>query len=411
MASKNQILRILLYGFLILFIICCTAFAATPEKLKDSIEQKNLELQEISNQIKETQKELEQTQEEGQTLKKEIGRISSQVNQLNLSIRSSGVMIGKLELEVESLQYDIVDTEERIIINREAIAEVLRQLQQKEGETTLMVFLRNKSLADGIFEIQGLADLNNELSVEIANLRDSKNKLAGALDETDYKKRSTEIESFNLKSKKGIVEDVKEEKQVILSQTKNQEYLYQKQLEELEELQKEISDDIAELEHELRASFDPTLLPLKRPGVLGYPVYDVYITQEYGETSFARRAYKTKFHNGVDFRAPIGTPIVAVDDGKVIAVGNNGRVQYGKYIIIEHNNNLATLYAHLSRQSVNKGYEVKKGEIIGYAGNTGYSFGSHLHFTVYWAPSITFKSFSGAGSVPIGVTINPMDYL
>ena len=102
---------------------------------------------------------------------------------------------------------------------------------------------------------------------------------------------------------------------------------------------------------------------------------------------------------------------MAADDGEVIVVGNNGRVQYGKFILIKHNNNLATLYAHLSRQIVQKGNMIKRGQVIGYSGNTGYSYGPHVHFTVYWEPSVSLKSFSGAGLVPVGVTINPADYL
>lgn len=110
---------------------------------------------------------------------------------------------------------------------------------------------------------------------------------------------------------------------------------------------------------------------------------------------------------------------MAAADGKVIAIGNNdkgtsrwARYQYGKYIVIEHENNLSTLYAHLSRIIVQKGEAVKRGDIIGYSGETGYSYGPHLHFTVYWTPSVQFKSIPpAAGLVPVGVTINPMDYL
>ncbi|NCO89539.1 M23 family metallopeptidase, partial [Candidatus Wolfebacteria bacterium] len=117
------------------------------------------------------------------------------------------------------------------------------------------------------------------------------------------------------------------------------------------------------------------------------------------------------FHNGIDFKASLGTPILAAEDGEVMAVGDNGRVQYGKFILIKHNNNLATLYAHLSRQIVQKGSVIKRGQVIGYSGNTGYSTGPHLHFGVYWALNLKMQSFSGAGLVPVGVTINPANYL
>lgn len=95
----------------------------------------------------------------------------------------------------------------------------------------------------------------------------------------------------------------------------------------------------------------------------------------------------------------------------MIAAGDNGRVQYGRYILVKHNNNLTTLYAHLSRFAVAKGAQVKRGEVIGYSGNTGYAFGPHLHFMVYQSATVQLKSIVGAGLVPVGVTIDPRKYL
>jgi murein DD-endopeptidase MepM/ murein hydrolase activator NlpD len=135
------------------------------------------------------------------------------------------------------------------------------------------------------------------------------------------------------------------------------------------------------------------------------------MTQAYGATKFAQKAYKTKFHNGVDFAVPIGTPVLAAEDGVVLMAGNNGRVQYGKYIVIKHSNGLATLYGHLSRHAVATGSAVKRGDIIGYSGNTGYSTGAHLHFTVYLSSTVQLKAIGGAGVVPVGYTLNPSDYL
>ena len=226
-------------------------------------------------------------------------------------------------------------------------------------------------------------------------------------------KASIQGENLNLKNKKLIAEDQKIERNQLLKNTKNEEKLYQEQLKELEKKQSEIGKAIEEVEAELRRTFDPNLLPIKRPGVLKIPVGQVLISQGYGATSFAEKAYSSKFHNGVDFAAPFGTPVLAARAGKVLAAGDNGRYQYGKYVLLEHDNGLTSLYAHLSRQAVSSGSIVNEGEVIGYVGNTGYSFGHHLHFTIYWSPSVILKDFPTCkcGMVPVGVTINPMDYL
>lgn len=405
------ILTFLIAIFISTFLFLHLIVAAAPPELRDSIEQKSRELQEISGKIKENQKYLEEAQSQSQTLKQEVNKIDYNIKQADLGIRSSEVVVGKLGLEIDFLRYDITDAEKSIISKKEVIAKILQEFQQKDDESFLIVFLKNKSLAESVSEAQNLADLSNGLSIEVIDLLNTKTILADKLKETNDKKEETEIERENLKNKKIILGDLKEDKQVILKQTKNQERVYQKLVSDLEKKQAEIAAEIEKLEEELRIAFDPSILPSKRPKVLSYPVLDTFITQEYGTTAFAQRAYKTKFHNGIDFRAPISTPIYAAEDGKVFSVGDNGRVQYGKFIVIKHNNNLATLYAHLSRQIIGVGAFIKKGDIIGYSGNTGYSTGPHLHFGAYWAPSVTLKSFPGVGLVPVGVTINPADYL
>ncbi len=414
----NLIFRFLIIGLGIFFIshssslITHYSLAATPEELRKSIEQKSQNLQAINSQIQENQQKLEEVQGQKQTLQKELNSADKQINQLGLSIRSSEITIDKLGLEIESLAYNIQSTEGKIENKKEAIAETLREIQKNEGEPPLIIFLKNKTLTESVFNLQSLADLNITLASDIADLKASKIELDESLNETADKKQTKENENIYLKNKKSIVEDVKRGKQVILNETKNKESNYQKILSDLEKKQNAVSDEIEELEDALRRSFDPTLLPLKRPGVLSWPILNPRITQNFGEVS---RLYRGKAHNGMDFGASIGTPTLAADDGEVMTIGNNGRFQYGKYVLIKHNNNLATLYAHLSINSVvKKGDPVKRGQVIGYSGNTGYTVGrGHLHFGLYWEPSIQLQSLPkcNCGLVPIGVTVNPKDYL
>jgi murein DD-endopeptidase MepM/ murein hydrolase activator NlpD len=235
--------------------------------------------------------------------------------------------------------------------------------------------------------------------------------LAQTINKTSDKRSAIEIESKNAKNQQAIISDQKDQKNTLLQQTNNKESVYQSQLDALQKQQESIDNEINDLEAQMRTQFNPSVLPTPRSGVLAYPLAKPIITQPYGATAFAQKAYSTKFHNGIDLGVPTGTPVMAADDGTVFAVGNNGKVQYGKYIVIKHADNLATLYAHLSKQIVSSGQTVTRGQIIGYSDNTGYSTGPHLHFGVYWAPSVTLKNIAGAGLVPIGVTINPADYL
>lgn len=87
-----------------------------------------------------------------------------------------------------------------------------------------------------------------------------------------------------------------------------------------------------------------------------------------------------KMHKGIDFAAPIGTPIYAAGDGIVEKAGRFS--SYGNYVRIRHNTSLSTAYAHMSRIKARPGARVKQGELIGYVGNTGRSTGPHLHYEV-----------------------------
>lgn len=91
--------------------------------------------------------------------------------------------------------------------------------------------------------------------------------------------------------------------------------------------------------------------------------------------------YKTrKFHEGMDFTGTIGTPIYATGDGEIITADNERG--YGKKIVIDHGYGYRTVYAHLSAYNVKKRQKVKRGEVIGFLGNTGKSTGPHLHYEV-----------------------------
>lgn len=88
-----------------------------------------------------------------------------------------------------------------------------------------------------------------------------------------------------------------------------------------------------------------------------------------------------KFHEGMDFSAPIGTEIYATGDGVVSEVKTSFS-GYGKHVKIDHGFGYQTLYAHMSSFNVRKGQKIKRGDIIGYVGSTGTSTAPHLHYEV-----------------------------
>jgi len=90
----------------------------------------------------------------------------------------------------------------------------------------------------------------------------------------------------------------------------------------------------------------------------------------------------TKFHAGLDFTAPQGTPIYATADGRVKEAGYNSS-GYGNHVVINHGYGYETLYGHMVRIKARAGQTIKRGEVIGYVGSTGKSTGPHCHYEVH----------------------------
>ena len=113
----------------------------------------------------------------------------------------------------------------------------------------------------------------------------------------------------------------------------------------------------------------------------GKPTEYVRISSPFG-TRVHPITRKKHTHKGIDMAAPQMTPIYATADGVVTFSGRNGG--YGNFVKLNHRNGYKTAYAHMHKIAVNKGADVRKGDLIGYVGTTGSSTGNHLHYEVYY---------------------------
>jgi murein DD-endopeptidase MepM/ murein hydrolase activator NlpD len=110
---------------------------------------------------------------------------------------------------------------------------------------------------------------------------------------------------------------------------------------------------------------------------LASPMPGARITSHFG-MRFDPVVKRTQLHEGVDFKAAVGTPVQSVADGRVVKAGQE--TGYGNVVKIDHPGGFETVYAHLSKLDVHAGQQVTAGQVIAKSGNTGWSTGAHLHF-------------------------------
>jgi murein DD-endopeptidase MepM/ murein hydrolase activator NlpD len=146
---------------------------------------------------------------------------------------------------------------------------------------------------------------------------------------------------------------------------------------EIDRLSREVdvrTDELALLESSfLEKRVKERLLPT------ALPVKEAFLGSPFGHRSDPILGQRAK-HEGIDFNAETGTPVVVAADGMVLSAG--WQSDFGNMIDVDHGDGLTTRYAHLSRMNVKAGSLVKRGERIGAVGSTGRSTGSHLHFEV-----------------------------
>lgn len=111
-------------------------------------------------------------------------------------------------------------------------------------------------------------------------------------------------------------------------------------------------------------------------------------------TSYAISQNFSFWHPGTDMTAPLGTPIYAIEAG-IVEFADSSFLGYGKHVIISHDEQIKSLYGHLSEILTEPGRKITRGEMIGKVGSTGFSSGNHLHLEIYYN----------------GVAINPLEVL
>lgn len=405
----------------------------TQDALKKAQNEKEDALDELKDKIKTYQKIVNLKDKEHDQLAVQAENLAAQSDVLQTDITSNERRLADLGQQIESLESRVKEKEDVIGVQKNLLADILRSYYTSQVQSTGIssIILASPDTFDALlFGRDRLFEAGTGVQEALSNITNLRNALVREHDLASEKKVEVASVKFQLEQQNSYLESAKRKKETLAAQASADQAKYEAVISDLEKERKAIEDEIEQLEAALAGKIDLSSIPDFDSGVLGYPVKYPHESQYYGPATCKKCGYD--FHNGIDFADAVGTPILAAEDGKVIAIGSNpssvwkgcleeyGKEQcyaYGKWVAIEHKNGLTTLYGHMSKQLVSKGKSVKRGEKIGLMGNTGNSTGPHVHFSVFVThpssdPNDDFRIITVKGiTVPIGASINPAKYL
>lgn len=397
-------------------------------ELRGMIDKRSSDIAELEKVIQSYQKQIDALGSQSATLKSTLKTLQLTRDKLEKNIALTQDKITSKNFELQKLSMDINDKVTGISDNQRIIAKTFSILNEVDIDSLPAVVLGSRSISEGLNAVEEIGTIQNGLKDKIEKLNQDKNNLEKNKLETEKAKAELLKLNNQLNNERALILATTEEQNQLLKETKDNEANYKALLAKKREEAQAFEREINSYESQLKILIDPKLLPTVGTGVLAWPLDNVFVTQRYGYTEFSttnKQFYKNGSHNGVDFRAAIGTAVKAARSGTVMGVGNTdvirGCKSYGKWVLVKHDNGISTIYAHLSLPIVTTGQRVDTGEIIAYSGSTGAATGPHLHFGVLASQGlrvarITRQEFPSVvkcinSVIPVGKTLDPMDYL
>ncbi len=399
--------------------------AKSVDELRSSITETQSKRTELEKEIARYQDQIDVLSKSANTLSNTILSLDISRKKIEASVALTENKIKTTNLEVQRLGIQIGIKDDSIIENRKIIKKSFQSIYRKDSTSIIETFLLQESISSGSDEVYSLLKIQQGITDLVDNLKITKRGLEGNKKEIEAKNRELVTLRSEFKYQVRVLEENKKEKNKLLAETKNQEDSYKKLLAEKKAKHDEYARELFQYESELRIAINLNDIPSVGSKALSWPLDKVFVTQYYGNTEFvvANNPYGGRGHNGIDLRASVGTRVKTALGGVVKGTGNTdlakGCYSYGNWVLVEHPNGLSTVYGHLSLVSVQVGQAVTTGDVIGYSGNTGYSFGPHLHFGVLATegvrilknPNSKYCSSVAVPSASLDAYQNPISFL
>lgn len=383
------------------------------EQIQKKIKSQDEEIEKIEKEIKESEKKVSEYSGQSKSLKKEISNLNYLNSKLQKAIYEKEKDIKEISNNIFNISEKIEESTNEIDDFKKKIKDSIFAINQFSSTSILEKILAGKQFSDITDDVVRIETIQKVFQRNIVEFTETLEVLNGEKEIKEEKNKKLDKEQEKLSDKKFLLDKNKKDKDYLLKITKNKEKnfktLLSNQRKEKEEFEKELFD----LESKLKFVLDKNSVPKKQVGLFSWPTpkKSNRISQFFGYTDFHSKYATQKRHNGIDLATPTGTEIYSVMSGTVKDTGDATKIcrkkQYGKWIAVDHGNGLTSMYAHMSLISVKKGDRISRGQKIGLSGNTGYSFGPHLHFAVYYTAGLKIKIITKNQS---GCHVSPQKY-
>lgn len=369
-------------------------------QLDQQIQDKQQLLDELNKKADSYQESLKVKQQEALSLQNQLDMTDIQISETENQIATIQTEIDQINLEIEDLKAQIATKEKELSDVKEKLAQYIRVLYKYDQKTYLEIIVQNNSFSDFFDQLKYSEELEQNVKGTLDNIKALKQELEDREAERESKKKELDDLQNKLKASIDELNNQKVYKTNLLDETNSSEQKFQDLLAQAQLEQQQANADIENLQQQASQKLDQGGADQNNNiSQLSWPVpSDRGISAYFHDPTYIFRKYFE--HPAIDIRAAQGTPVKAAANG-YIARAKNAGMGYS-YVMIIHNDQLSTVYGHLSRIDVQEDTYVVRGQMIGLSGGMPgtpgagtFTTGPHLHFEVRLN----------------GIPVNPLDYL
>ncbi len=373
---KNKIITRAILFLTAAAMLLSSAMTVGAELTDATVQSFERQIEEANRKIDEAQSQLTDIRNRRANAWEEIAKIDEIIAAQNELKKLAEQQLKNISLQISETKSAIVLLEEKIAVQEEARLERMAYSYMEDEVSIFELIFGSKSLRDlfnKIEQIRAVAEYDKKLIAELNANREQLQLQKMKLDEAEatQAKRVAEYEQ--------VIKDstaLSDEKLAFITALNNDEaqanelYYYYRQLDE--QLNAELEEYLAELQRKSQSQYVG--------GNGGWPLQPGAYYHISSEQGWRVLNGVDDYHLGIDIACYNGTPILAFNAGTVVV--STEHWSYGNYVVIDHGGGISTLYAHMSNNEVKVGDYVQAGQLIGYCGLTGSTYGYHLHFEV-----------------------------